>query len=64
MENKVVFEVHRTDVGSMVGRELTDLEWKVMASEIEDFLSHYTSEEVPRLFEDIDYLVAEDEKAS
>lgn len=64
LENKVVFEVHRTEVGSMVGRELTDREWEVMASEIESFLEHYTSIDVPILFDDIDILVAEDDKAS
>ena len=62
MENKIVFEVHRTEVSSMVGRELTDREWEVMASEIESFLEHYTSIDVPILFGDIDSLVAEDDE--
>ena len=64
MENKVVFQVSREEVVAMVGRVLTDREWEVMASEIEDFLEYYTNDEVPRLFGDIDHLVAEDDKAS
>ena len=59
MEDKFVFEVHRTEVSSMVGRELTDREWEVMADEIESFLEHYTAIDVPLLFADIDTLVAE-----
>lgn len=57
--DKVVFEVTRDEVVAIVGRNLTDIEWKAMADEIADFLDYYTQDEIPRLFSDIDNIVSE-----
>jgi PHD/YefM family antitoxin component YafN of YafNO toxin-antitoxin module len=62
MENKVDYTFTRHNVETIVGRAITDKEWEVMSSELEDALDFYFFEEVPRLFEDIDELVAEDSK--
>lgn len=64
MENKVDYTFYRVDVERMAGRSLTDKEWEVLSSEIEYALDYYFNEDTPRLIEDIDYLVSEDEKAS
>jgi hypothetical protein len=62
MENKVDYTFTRKQVSDAVGRELTDKEWEVMASELEDAIDYYFYDEIPRLFTDIDYLVEQDSK--
>jgi hypothetical protein len=57
--NKVVFEVTRSYVDTLVGATLTDVQWSAISSEITDFLEYYTADELPRLFADIDSIVAE-----
>lgn len=62
MKNKVSYVFTRKNVSDIVGRPLTDKEWEVMSSEIEDALDYYFYDEVPRLFEDLDNMIAEDSK--
>ncbi len=64
MENKVDYTFTRQQVESIAGQSITDEQWLVMASELEDALDYYFSEEVPRLWSDIDSLVAEDKRYS
>lgn len=61
MEDKVVFEVTRSQVESIVGSSLADNQWRAMSVEIADLLDYYTKDEVPRLFDDIDSILAEQE---
>lgn len=62
MTNKVDYTFTRQSVESSVGRTLTDKEWEVMASELEDALDYYFYDEIPRLFADLDFLVQQDSK--
>jgi hypothetical protein len=64
MENKVDYTFTRADVERIVGQAITDKQWEVMASELEDALSYYFADETPRLWQDIDYLVSLDEKSA
>lgn len=59
MENKVDYTFTRLDVERIVGQAITDSQWTAMASELEDALDYYFTEEVPRLWSDIDTIVAE-----
>jgi len=63
MENKVDYTFTRADVENVVGQSITDKQWEVMASELEDALSYYISDEIPRIWEDIDYIVEQDSKS-
>ena len=62
MENKVEYTFTKEQVELSVGQKLTDKQWEVMASELEDALDYYFWEEIPRLWEDIDSLVEQDSK--
>lgn len=62
MENKVDYTFTRADVELAVGQSITDKQWEVMASELEDALNYYFYDEIPRLWADIDSLVEEDSK--
>jgi hypothetical protein len=62
MENKVDYTFTRADVERIVGQAITDKQWEVMASELEDALDYYFNDETPRLWGDIDSIIAEDSK--
>jgi hypothetical protein len=62
MENKVDYTFTRADVERIVGQAITDKQWEVMASELEDALDYYFNDEIPRLWGDIDSIIAEDSK--
>lgn len=62
MENKVDYTFTRSQVEGIVGKPITDKQWEVMASELEDALDYYFNDETPRLWGDIDYLVEQDSK--
>ncbi len=62
MENKVDYTFTREQVENSVGKSLTDKQWEVMASELEDALNYYLYDEITRIWEDIDYLVEQDSK--
>jgi hypothetical protein len=59
MENKAEYSFTRQEVETIVGKTLTDTEWTVMANELVDALDYYFTEEVPRLFADLDSMIAE-----
>jgi hypothetical protein len=63
MENKVDYTFTRAGVEKIVGKSITDKQWEVMASELEDALDYYFNDETPRLWQDIDYLVEQDSKS-
>ena len=62
MENKVDYTFTREQVSNAVGRILTDKEWEIMASELEDLIDYYFYDELPRVWADIDEMVAQDSK--
>ncbi len=62
MENKVDYTFTRAQVENSVGQPLTDKQWEVMASDLEDALNYYLYDEITRIWEDIDYLVEQDSK--
>jgi hypothetical protein len=63
MENKVDYTFTRADVEQKVGQAITDKQWEIMASELEDALGYYFNDEIPRIWEDIDYLIEQDSKS-
>lgn len=64
MENKVAYTFTRQEVESVIGKTLTDKEWEIMASALEDSLDTFFGEEVISLYEDIDQMIIEyDENA-
>ena len=64
MENKVDFTFTRKQVEDWADRPITDREWEVMASELENALDYYFNDELQRLWLDIDVLIEEDDKTS
>ena len=62
MENKVDYTFTRKEVENLVGQAMTDKQWEVMASELEEALDYYLKDEATRLWEDIDSIVKEDIK--
>ena len=62
MENKVDYTFTKAEVELSVGQNITDKQWEVMASELEDALNYYFWEEIPRVWAEIDNLVEEDSK--
>ena len=62
MENKAEYTFTKEQVELAVGQEITDKQWEVMASELEDALNYYFWEEIPRLWADIETLVEQDSK--
>ena len=60
MENKVDYTFYRDTVETHAGRPITDKEWEVISSELEDALDYYFGEELVRLWQDIDQLVEDD----
>ena len=62
MENKAEYTFTKEHVELAVGQEITDKQWEVMASELEDALDYYFWEEIPRLWADIETLVEQDSK--
>ena len=62
MENKAEYTFTQEQVELAVGQEITDKQWEVMASELEDALDYYFWEEIPRLWADIETLVEQDSK--
>jgi hypothetical protein len=62
MENKVEAVITRDAVESFVGKELTDKEWEVLASEIEDTMTHYVWADLPSMMDNLEYNVEQDAK--
>ena len=62
MENKVTYTFTRQQVAEALGETLTDKQWEVMASELEDLIDYYFYDELPRVWADIDEMVAQDSK--
>jgi septin family protein len=62
MENKVEMTFTRNDVDNLITGIMTDKQWEVMSSMLEDSLIYYLHEEAQRFWQDIDYLVEEDSK--
>lgn len=59
--DKVVFEVTREYAEQILDSRLTDEQWSVLQIEIRDFLDYYTKDELPRLYGDIENILAEHE---
>jgi hypothetical protein len=57
--DKVVFEVTREYAEQILDSKLTDEQWSVLQIEIRDFLDYYTKDELPRLYGDIENILAE-----
>jgi hypothetical protein len=62
MENKVEAVITRDSVESFVGKVLTDKEWEVLASEIEDTMIHYVWADLPSMMDNLEYNVEQDSK--
>ena len=62
MENKVEAVITRDAVESFVGKELTDKEWEVLASEIEDTMTHDVWADLPSMMDNLEYNVEQDAK--
>jgi hypothetical protein len=62
MENKVEAVITRDSVESFVGKVLTDKEWEVLASEIEDTMIHYVWADLPSMMDNLEYNVEQDNK--
>lgn len=58
-EDKLVFEIDRATLDSILGTELSDKQWEVMTFELIDYIKQSVDEEVIRLYEDIDVIVEE-----
>lgn len=62
MENKVELSFTRNDVDNLIAGVMTDKQWEVMSSLLEDSLVFYLHEEAQRFWEDIDHLVEQVDK--
>lgn len=63
LENKIEMVWTRSDFERIVGRELTDKEWEVMASEVQgDTEEHLIPQIIKSKFEIIEHLVEQDSK--
>jgi hypothetical protein len=63
MEEKIEFTFTRNDVDNLIPGVMTDKQWEVMSSRLEDSLIYYLHEEAQRFWADIDYLVEEDSES-
>jgi hypothetical protein len=57
MENKVDYTFYRDTISSHAGRPITDKEWSIVSSELENALDYYFNEELLRVWDNIEYLV-------
>ena len=62
MENKVHYTFTREELERFAKRPVSDREWEVMASEIENLIDFYVNSDLNSLWADIDNLIAEDDK--
>jgi hypothetical protein len=53
------YTITRQQVSSIVGRDLTDLEWQVMTSELNDLFDHYYKSEIYSITDELDVYVRE-----
>ncbi len=61
MENESSYTFTRAQVEQIAGQELSDEQWEVMSEELLDALDYYFKDETPRLWSDIDNMMAERE---
>ncbi len=59
MENESSYTFTRAQVEQIAGQEITDEQWEVMSEELLDALDYYFKDETPRLWSDIDSMMAE-----
>jgi hypothetical protein len=62
MENKMEYTFTREELERFAKRPVSDREWEVMASEIENLIDFYVYSDLNSLWDDIDNLIAEDDK--
>ena len=62
MENKVETVITRAEVEDFFSKQLTDKQWEIVASSIEDTILYRVWDELPSTIQDLDYLVEQDSK--
>ncbi len=59
MGNESSYTFTRAQVEQIAGQAMTDEQWEVMSEELLDALDYYFKDETPRLWSDIDSMMAE-----
>lgn len=62
MENKVDYTVYREEVERLAGKEFTDKEWEVLATEIESFIDYAIWQQMWEIVKELPDLVEQDNK--
>lgn len=59
--SKITYEVSREEFLEIMGITLTEEQWVVVKTELEDALDYYFWEEVPRILNDLDEMMKEED---